>query len=99
VLLHDILHFYYGGVVLLAVDCGAAQELARFHGGHRRVVTAVGVYRGYLTGASSTLHQNVVIRSQSEGAREAGASASADFHDGPLQVSSAFRCGWKSSAS
>src|SRR6185295_8088295 len=51
------------------------------------VATAVGIYRNYLDRRmSSTLRQNVIIRSQSEGAREAERQRiAADFHDGPLQ--------------
>jgi two-component system sensor histidine kinase DegS len=51
------------------------------------VSTAVGVYRGYLDRRmSSVLRQNVIIRSQAQGAREAERQRiAADFHDGPLQ--------------
>ncbi len=51
------------------------------------VGTAIGFYRGYLDRRmSSTLRQNVIIRSQAQGAREAERQRiAADFHDGPLQ--------------
>ena len=91
VLLHDVLRTAAtaGVVLFLAVILGGAASgvllgsLVAIAG----VANAVGVYRSYLDRRmSSTLRQNVVIRSQSEGAREAERQRiAADFHDGPLQ--------------
>lgn len=51
------------------------------------VAAALVIFRRYLEGRmSSTLRANVIIRSQSQGAREAERQRiAADFHDGPLQ--------------
>ncbi|HVO99948.1 MAG TPA: sensor histidine kinase [Bryobacteraceae bacterium] len=48
---------------------------------------ALGLYKKYLDGRmSATLRNNVIIRSQAQGAREAERERMAhDFHDGPLQ--------------
>jgi len=91
VLLHDVLRTAAtaGVVLFLAVILGGAASgpLLGSMVAIAGVATAVGVYRGYLDRRmSSTLRQNVVIRSQSEGAREAERQRiAADFHDGPLQ--------------
>jgi signal transduction histidine kinase len=51
------------------------------------VAGSLAVFKRYLEGRmSSTLRANVIIRSQSQGAREAERQRiAADFHDGPLQ--------------
>jgi signal transduction histidine kinase len=48
---------------------------------------AISIYKRYVDGRmSNTLRQNVIIRSQAQGAREAERQRMAhDFHDGPLQ--------------
>ena len=91
VLLHDVLRTSVtaGVVLLLAVIIAGANSgpvVAAFVA-IAGTATAVGLYRNYLERRmSSTLRQNVIIRSQAQGAREAERQRiAADFHDGPLQ--------------
>ena len=91
VLLHDVLRTSVTAAVVLFLSVilagGGSGTLLAAVVAIAGVGTAVGVYRNYLDRRmSSTLRQNVVIRSQAQGAREAERQRiAADFHDGPLQ--------------
>jgi len=90
-LLHDVLlTSITAGVVMVVAVLVAGANSGTLLGSVLAITatgTSVGVYRNYLERRmSSTLRQNVVIRSQAQGAGEAERQRiAADFHDGPLQ--------------
>ena len=90
-LLQDLPRTVLVSVVALALalllPTPASPTLMWTVGGAAAVATALSVYKRYLDERMSLLlRNNLIIRSQAEGAREAERQRiAADFHDGPLQ--------------
>jgi len=91
VLLHDLLRagltFVAALFIALIVPAGNNGSLVWTVAASGGAAAAVGLYKRYLEERmSTTLRHNVMIRSQSQLAREAERQRiAADFHDGPLQ--------------